>query len=381
LGNLGHYEDALLALERAVVLRPDDAVAWNNTGTALNSLGRHADALVAYNRALALNQNHRSAWIGKDSALDALGHRRVAQEAARLAEALDLNDALAWTGEHIAARLPGDADAALPPEPDDTATPQSRRTALPSAEQERNGQTVLRGKGTAPGERTSGRFWSGKRSSVMRSSRHRTVFRLVLSSLLVGIVGIVGIPIYLGWQRVSQRHPTVTDVPTVPAHLEPTAEVGPGFTAYQNAHFSLAYPSDWTHTLYSDRLYAGNVLLSDDFKGAGNNEVLVGITQSVPSDQLQAFLGEVAHDRFGQWTLQGLATKRHVTYDNEQWLEDDYAVAVLEGQSNVTLEAHVLVANHGTPTYYLIVIDTRSSFATDAGKYSTPMLASFRFQG
>jgi len=27
------------------------------------------------------------------------------------------------------------------------------------------------------------------------------------------------------------------------------------------------------------------------------------------------------------------------------------------------------------------VIDTRSSFASDAGKYSTPMLASFRFQG
>jgi hypothetical protein len=71
----------------------------------------------------------------------------------------------------------------------------------------------------------------------------------------------------------------------------------------------------------------------------------------------------------------------HVTYDKEQWLEKNYAVPVLQGKSNVTLEAHVLVANHGTLTYYAIVIDTQSSFASDAGKYSTPMLASFRFQG
>ena len=205
-----------------------------------------------------------------------------------------------------------------------------------------------------------------------------TVFNLVLIALLVGILGI---PVYIGLQRVGQLTPTTTPHATpVPKH-EPTPAVAAGFTGFENASFSLAYPADWTHTHHDDALNARNILHSEDYKGAGNNEVLVGTTASVPGDQLQAFLGDVAQHQFSQWTLQGLAVNRHITYDHEQWLEDDYAVAVLQGKSNVTLEAHVLVANHGTLTYYLIVIDTRSSFASDAGKYSTPMLASFRFQG
>jgi hypothetical protein len=205
-----------------------------------------------------------------------------------------------------------------------------------------------------------------------------TVFNLVLIALLVGILGI---PVYIGLQRVGQLTPTTTTSATpVPKH-EPTPAVAAGFTGFENASFSLAYPADWTHTHHDDLLNARNILHSEDFKGAGNNEVLVGITASVPGDQLQTFLGDVAHHQFSQWTLQGLTVNRHVTYDKEQWLEDDYTVTVLQGKSNVTLEAHVLVANHGTRTYYLIVIGTRSSFASDAGKYSTPMLASFRFQG
>jgi hypothetical protein len=205
-----------------------------------------------------------------------------------------------------------------------------------------------------------------------------TVFNLVLIALLVGILGI---PVYIGLQRVGQLTPTTTPHATpVPKH-EPTPEVAAGFTGFENASFSFAYPADWTHTSHNDRLDARNVLFSEDFKGAGNNEVLIGTTASVPGDQLQAFLGDVANHQFSQWTLQALTPILHVTYDKEQWLEKNYAVPVLQGKSNVTLEAHVLVANHGTVTYYLIVIDTRSSFASDAGKYSTPMLASFRFQG
>src|SRR5258706_7788910 len=205
-----------------------------------------------------------------------------------------------------------------------------------------------------------------------------TIFHPVLTAVLVGILGI---PVYIGLQRVGQLPPTTTPHATpVPKH-EPTPEVASGFAVFENESFSLAYPSDWTNTSHNDRLDARNVLFSEDFKGAGNNEVLIGTTASVPGDQLQIFLGDVANHQFSQWTLQALTPILHVTYDKEQWLEDDYAVAVLQGKSNVTLEAHVLVANHGTLTYYLIVIDTRSSFASDAGKYSTPMLASFRFQG
>ena len=205
-----------------------------------------------------------------------------------------------------------------------------------------------------------------------------TVFNLVLIALLVGILGI---PVYIGLQRVGQLTPTTTPHATpLPKH-EPTPEVAAGFTGFENASFSLAYPADWTHTHHDDALNARNILHSEDFKGAGNNEVLVGTTTSVPGDQLQTFLGDVARWQFGKWTQVPLAVNLPKTYDREKWFEDDYAVTELQGKSNVTLEAHVLVANHGTVTYYLIVIDTRSSFASDAGKYSTPMLASFRFQG
>lgn len=205
-----------------------------------------------------------------------------------------------------------------------------------------------------------------------------TVFNLVLISLLVGILGI---PVYIGLQRVGQLNPTVTTHATpVPKH-EPTPAVAPGFTGFENASFSLAYPSDWTHTSRNDTLNAQNVLHSEDFRGAGNNEVLVGTTASVPGDHLHAFLVDVAHQQFGTWTQVPLPVNRPPTYDQEKWLENDYAVTELQGKSNVTIEAHVLVANHGTLTYYIIVISTRSSFASDAAKYSSPMLTSFRFQG
>ncbi|HZC76704.1 MAG TPA: hypothetical protein VE258_03095, partial [Ktedonobacterales bacterium] len=180
-----------------------------------------------------------------------------------------------------------------------------------------------------------------------------TVFNLVLIALLVGILGL---PVFIGLQRIGQLTPTTTPHATpLPKH-EPTPEVAAGFTGFENASFSLAYPADWTHTHHDDALNARNILHSEDFKGAGNNEVLVGTTTSVPGDQLQTFLGDVARWQFGKWTQVPLAVNLPKTYDREKWFEDDYAVTELQGKSNVTLEAHVLVANHGTVTYYLIVI-------------------------
>lgn len=52
-----HYEEALVALDCALALDPNDADAWSNKGTELGSLGRYEEALTTFDRALALDPN------------------------------------------------------------------------------------------------------------------------------------------------------------------------------------------------------------------------------------------------------------------------------------------------------------------------------------
>jgi len=378
LGNLGRYEEALVALDRALALSPNSARAWSNKGAALNGLRRYEEELAAYDRALALDPQYAKAWSNKGYALLNLKRYSEALAAYDRALALDPNEADAWSNTGLALlslNRPREAlvafDRALALDPDDAVAVSGKRSVF--HERGRNGRQAT--------QQVRERATTGRLGVLQLRLRQQPLLMSATLLLTLVLVGLLGIPVYIGLQRVGQLTPTTTPHATpVPKH-EPTPAVAAGFTGFENASFSLAYPSDWTHTHHDDALNARNILHSEDYKGAGNNEVLVGTTASVPGDQLQAFLGDVAQHQFSQWTLQGLAVNRHITYDHEQWLEDDYAVAVLQGKSNVTLEAHVLVANHGTLTYYLIVIDTRSSFASDAGKYSTPMLASFRFQG
>src|SRR5258706_5219050 len=80
-----------------------------------------------------------------------------------------------------------------------------------------------------------------------------TIFNLVLIALLVGILGI---PVYIGLQRVGQLTPTTTPHATPVPNHEPTPEFASGFTGFANPSFSLAYPSDWTHSSHNDRLDA-----------------------------------------------------------------------------------------------------------------------------
>ena len=70
LSNLGRFEEALAACDRALALDPNDA-SWNNKGNALNDLGRYEEALAAYDRALALDPNVAMAWNNKGGALNA----------------------------------------------------------------------------------------------------------------------------------------------------------------------------------------------------------------------------------------------------------------------------------------------------------------------
>src|SRR5260221_4892561 len=349
LWGLKRHREALAAYDRALEIDPNDGEAWSSKGAVLNELQHYKEALVAYDRALALDQVEAFAWSDKGLALLSLKRYPEALAAYDRALEIDPNKADAWSDKGLALlslKRYSEAlvvfDRALALDPDDAVAVSGKGNVF--HERSRNGR-----KATQIRERTA----TGRLDLLRFRLRQHPLHLIANLFLTLMLVGLLGILVYIGLQRIGQLTPTTTPHATpVPKH-EPTPEVAAGFTGFENASFSLAYPTDWTHTHHDDALNARNILHSEDYKGAGNNEVLVGITASVPGDQLQAFLSDVAHHQFSQWTLQGLGPTRHITYDHEQWLEDDYAVAVLQGQSYVTLGWHVLVANPGTLNFFL----------------------------
>ncbi len=64
-------------------LKPDDPAAWGNKGSSLANLGRYEEALTAYERALELQSDLPEAWRNLADLLSASG-RHVEAEKARL---------------------------------------------------------------------------------------------------------------------------------------------------------------------------------------------------------------------------------------------------------------------------------------------------------
>ncbi len=58
-------EKAKEAFEKAIELKPDDAIAWNNRGVALGKLGENEEAVKSYDKAIELKPDHASAWYNK----------------------------------------------------------------------------------------------------------------------------------------------------------------------------------------------------------------------------------------------------------------------------------------------------------------------------
>jgi hypothetical protein len=66
LGNLGRYEEALAAFDRAIELDPDEANTHTNRGRALRNMGRYEEALTAIDRAIELDPNDQTALRHRD---------------------------------------------------------------------------------------------------------------------------------------------------------------------------------------------------------------------------------------------------------------------------------------------------------------------------
>ena len=54
--NLGRLEAAIASYDKALEIKPDYHVAWNNRGIALDNLGRGEEAIASYDKALEINQ-------------------------------------------------------------------------------------------------------------------------------------------------------------------------------------------------------------------------------------------------------------------------------------------------------------------------------------
>ena len=96
LSEQSHFEEALVACERALALDPQSADAWNNKGVVLESLSRHEEAIAAYEYGLALDSKYAVSWYNKGVTLFHLGRIKEALAAWEQCLALDPKYTSAW---------------------------------------------------------------------------------------------------------------------------------------------------------------------------------------------------------------------------------------------------------------------------------------------
>ena len=102
LDDLGRYEEAIAAYDRAIEINSQLAEAWNNKGNALSGLGRYYEAIAAYDRAIMMEPPNPAAWNNKGNALCRLGIYEVAIAAYNITNVMDPQCVEAWNNKGIA---------------------------------------------------------------------------------------------------------------------------------------------------------------------------------------------------------------------------------------------------------------------------------------
>ena len=86
----GRAQQALILLDQALLLAPQNAQAWINKGVCLAHLNRAQQALDCFNQSLTLKADSAEAWINKGAALGELGRHREALDCFLQAKRLGL---------------------------------------------------------------------------------------------------------------------------------------------------------------------------------------------------------------------------------------------------------------------------------------------------
>ena len=111
--DLGKYDEALKAYDKAIEIDPHYAEAWNNKGTALCSQGKHDEAIQAFDKAIELNPQFAASWSNKSAALYGQGKYGEALKACDKAIEINPQYASSWTKKGAALYGQGKFDEAL----------------------------------------------------------------------------------------------------------------------------------------------------------------------------------------------------------------------------------------------------------------------------
>ena len=113
LYELGRYEEALEAFDKALEIKPDDIISWNAKGLALDNLSRYEEALEAFEKALRIQPDNSDAWNNKGLALYKLGRFERALEACDQALEIQPDNSDAWYTKEAALYKLGRTEEAL----------------------------------------------------------------------------------------------------------------------------------------------------------------------------------------------------------------------------------------------------------------------------
>jgi Flp pilus assembly protein TadD/O-antigen ligase len=113
LTGTGRPAEAVLFLQKAAALWPEDSRAWVRLGLAQDALGHGAEAVQSFTQATRVLQGLPEAWSNLGLALGKLGQLRPAQEASEQALALNPRSSEAWSNLAKLRYLQGDTKGAI----------------------------------------------------------------------------------------------------------------------------------------------------------------------------------------------------------------------------------------------------------------------------
>lgn len=198
--------------------------------------------------------------------------------------------------------------------------------------------------------------------------------RLTFNLLLLGLVlCILAVPAFIALQRLPSLLPSPMPTAAVQKAAVPTPQLAQGFSGFLNDDFSIAYPSSWQHSTSPDLKRAVS------FTDGKDTSAKVTASNALPATELQQHLDEIAHG-FNGVVPQVIASGQRKTYNKFVWLENDYVITLVKGNSTLQIELRVLTIDYGASTYDVLLSVPRSDFSQTNSKYFEPMLRSFRFQ-
>ncbi len=101
LYNLGEFEKAIEAYDRAIAIDPNFKDAWLNKGVVHSTLGEYQKAIEAFNKGISIDPNYKEAWLGKGIVLNSLGRYDEANEAFDKTIAIDPSLESVWAYKGI----------------------------------------------------------------------------------------------------------------------------------------------------------------------------------------------------------------------------------------------------------------------------------------